>query len=105
MAWLWLLVAGIAETGWAIGIKYSDGFSRPVPTAITVVLMVFSFYGLAQALKVIPLGTAYAVWTGIGAMGTIIAGLFLFQETMDWIRAFCIFLILIGIVGLKWFSK
>ncbi|MCC9642795.1 quaternary ammonium compound efflux SMR transporter SugE [Rhodopirellula sp. JC740] len=101
MAWLFLLVAGLLEIGWAVGLKYTEGFSRPVPTLITVVIMIASFFTLSLALREIPLGTGYAVWTGIGAVGTAIAGIVLFNEPKDVVRLLCIGLIVAGIVGLK----
>ena len=100
-AWLWLLAAGLLEIVWAVGLKYSEGFTRLTPSAITVVAMGASFWCLARALKDIPLGTGYAIWVGIGAVGTAIAGVLLFSEPATWPRAFCIALILAGIVGLK----
>ncbi|MFI2811206.1 MULTISPECIES: quaternary ammonium compound efflux SMR transporter SugE [Microbulbifer] len=99
--WMLLLVAGLLEVGWAIGLKYSDGFTRPLPSVLTVVTMVASFYFLAQALKVIPVGTGYAVWTGIGAVGTAILGIVLFAESTALPRLFCIGLIVAGIAGLR----
>ena len=100
-AWLWLLAAGLLEIVWAVGLKYSEGFSRLGPSAITVVAMGASFWCLARALREIPLGTGYAVWVGIGAVGTAIAGVLLFSEPATWPRAFCVGLILAGIIGLK----
>lgn len=99
--WLLLFIAGLLEVGWAIGLKYTDGFSRPLPSALTIVTMVASFYFLAQALKVIPVGTGYAVWTGIGAVGTAILGIVLFAESTALPRLLCIALIVAGIIGLK----
>ena len=101
IAWLWLLAAGLLEIVWAIGLKYSEGFTRLVPSAITVVAMGASFWCLARALREIPLGTGYAVWVGIGAVGTAIAGVLLFSEPATWPRALCVGLILAGIIGLK----
>ncbi|WP_430451395.1 quaternary ammonium compound efflux SMR transporter SugE [Rhodopirellula europaea] len=101
MAWGYLLIAGLLEIGWAVGLKYTDGFSRPVPTVITIVIMIASFFTLSLALREIPLGTGYAVWTGIGAVGTAIAGMILFGESRDAIRLACIAVIVAGIVGLK----
>lgn len=101
MAWGYLLLAGLLEIGWAIGLKYTEGFSRPIPTAITIVIMIASFFTLSLALREIPLGTGYAVWTGIGAVGTAIAGMILFGESRDAIRLACIAVIVSGIVGLK----
>jgi len=101
MAWLILLVAGLCEIAWAVGLKYTDGFTRPTPTTLVVGAMVASVWLLAIALKTIPLGTGYAVWTGIGAVGTAIVGMLLFDESRDALRIVCILLIVAGIVGLK----
>jgi quaternary ammonium compound-resistance protein SugE len=101
MAWALLLVAGLCEVGWAIGLKYTDGFTRPLPTALVIVAMVASVWLLAIALRTIPVGTGYAVWTGVGAVGTAILGMFLFGESRDAARLACIGLIVAGIVGLK----
>lgn len=101
MAWALLLVAGLCEVGWAVGLKYTDGFTRPVPTALVVVAMVASVWMLAIALRTVPVGTGYAVWTGIGAVGTAILGMFLFGESREVARLVCIGLIVAGIVGLK----
>ncbi len=96
-----LVVAGLLEVVWAIGLKYTDGFRKPVPSAITIVAMIASFYLLAQSLKELPVGTGYAVWTGIGAVGTAIVGILLLGESRDLGRIFSIALIVAGIVGLK----
>ncbi|HXH13526.1 MAG TPA: quaternary ammonium compound efflux SMR transporter SugE [Alphaproteobacteria bacterium] len=101
MAWLALLIAGLFEVGWAIGLKYTHGFTRLWPTAATAVAMILSLFFLGQALKTLPLGTAYAVWTGIGTVGTVLLGMVLFGEPREGLRLLCIFLILIGIVGLR----
>ena len=101
MAWLVLVLAGLCEIAWAVGLKYTDGFTRPVPTALVVTAMIASVWLLAIALRTIPLGTGYAVWTGIGAVGTALFGMFLFGESRDAIRLGCIALIVAGIVGLK----
>ncbi len=101
MPWVWLIIAGILEVAWAIGLKYTDGFSRLWPTVWTVLLMLGSFWCLAQAVKALPLGTSYAIWTGIGAVGTAIAGILLFKEPATVARLVCIMLIIAGIVGLK----
>ncbi len=101
MAWIYLLIAGILEIGWAIGIKYSDGFTKLFPSIVTVVMMILSFIFLSQALKSIPIGTGYAIWTGIGAVGTAILGIILFNEPRDFGRIFCILLIISGLIGLK----
>ena len=99
--WIILCMAGLFEVVWAIGLKYTDGFTRPVPTALTVAGMVVSVWLLAVALRTIPLGTGYAVWTGIGAVGTAVAGMILFGESRDALRLACIALIVAGIAGLK----
>jgi quaternary ammonium compound-resistance protein SugE len=101
MAWLFLLVAGLCEVAWAIGLKYTDGFSRLLPTIGTVVAMAASIGFLGLALKSLPVGTAYAVWTGIGTVGTAALGIYLFNEPATLLRLACIGLILSGIVGLK----
>jgi quaternary ammonium compound-resistance protein SugE len=101
MAWLALLVAGLFEVGWAIGLKYTHGFTRLWPTVATVVCMALSFVLLAQALKTLPIGTAYAVWTGIGTVGTAFLGIVLFAEPAEAWRVGCILLIVIGITGLR----
>ncbi|HRL09551.1 MAG TPA: quaternary ammonium compound efflux SMR transporter SugE, partial [Aliarcobacter sp.] len=94
-------LAGIFEIFWAVGLKYSDGFTKLFPTIFTIVTMIISFYLLSLALKALPIGTAYAVWVGIGTVGTVIAGIILFGESMTLIRVISILFILIGIVGLK----
>jgi quaternary ammonium compound-resistance protein SugE len=101
MAWLILLVAGLFEVGWAIGLKYTEGFTRLWPTVATAASMLVSLTLLGLALKTLPIGTAYAVWTGIGAVGTVILGITLFGESADWARLICIGLIVAGILGLK----
>lgn len=105
MAWIYLFIAGLFEVGWAIGLKYTDSFTRFWPSAGTVFAMIASFYFLSAAVKTIPIGTGYAVWTGIGAVGTAILGIVLFDESREAIRIFCILLIVAGIIGLKIFSK
>lgn len=101
MSWIYLIVAGLLEVGWALGLKYSHGFTRLTPSVVTVVLMIASFWFLAQALRGIPLGTGYAIWTGIGATGTAILGIVLFAESAALPRLLCIALIVAGIIGLK----
>ncbi len=101
MAWVFLTIAGLFEIGWAVGLKYTDGFSRPIPSALTVLAMLGSFWLLSLALRSIPLGTAYAVWTGIGAVGTAALGILLFAEPASALRLACIGLIVAGILGLK----
>ncbi len=101
MAWVYLLVAGGFEIVWATGLKYTDGFSRLWPSVGTVAAMSVSMVFLALALRAIPIGTAYAIWTGIGAVGVAIMGIMLFNEPRDAMRLFFIFVIIAGIVGLK----
>ena len=99
--WLALTAAGLLEIGWAVGLKYAQGFTRPVPTALTLAAMIASMWLLAQAARHLPIGTAYAVWTGIGAVGTAILGMVLFGEPRTALRLACITCIVGGIVGLK----
>jgi len=101
MAWVLLALAGLFEIAWAIGLKYTDGFTRLWPTAWTVAAMVASVVLLALAVRALPIGTAYAVWTGIGAVGTALLGIYLFGEPATALRLACIALIVAGIVGLK----
>lgn len=101
MAWLILFVAGLCEIGWAIGLKYTHGFTRLGPSVLTIISMVVSLGLLGLALKTLPVGTAYAVWTGIGAVGTAILGIVLFAEPASAMRLACIGLIVAGIIGLK----
>lgn len=101
MAWIYLLIAGLFEIVWAVMMKYSEGFTKLVPSAITIVGMIISFYFLSLATKVLPLGTAYTIWTGIGAVGAVILGIVLFQEPKSALRLLFVLLIVSGIVGLK----
>lgn len=101
MSWLWLLIAGVFEICWAVGMKYACGFTKLYPSVFTAFTMIASFVFLALAMRTLPLGTAYAVWTGIGTVGTVLAGIFLFGESADVWRILCLFLIVSGIVGLK----
>lgn len=101
MAWLLLFLAGLLEVAWAVGLKYTDGFTRPWPTAATLVAMIGSVVLLALAVRTLPLGTAYAVWTGIGTAGAVLLGILLFQEPATLARLFFVGLIVAGIVGLK----
>ncbi|WP_210364713.1 quaternary ammonium compound efflux SMR transporter SugE [Bacillus sp. REN3] len=101
MAWFYLVIAGIFEVVWAIGLKYTEGFTKLVPSAVTAIGMVISFYFLSMAVKTLPIGTAYAVWTGIGAAGAVILGIVLFGEPRSILRLMFVAFILIGIVGLK----
>ncbi len=105
MAWLALLVAGLCEVGWAVGLKYTEGFSRPLPSVLTLIAMAASVLLLAWALKTLPVGTAYAVWTGIGAIGTALLGMWLFGEARDVARLVSIGLIVAGILGLKFATR
>lgn len=105
MAWTYLIIAGLLEIGWAVGLKYTEGFSKLWPSVLTVCAMIASFALLAQALKSIPVGTAYAVWTGIGAAGTAIIGMMLFDESRHVLRIVCIVLIVAGVVGLRFASR
>jgi quaternary ammonium compound-resistance protein SugE len=104
-AWIYLIIAGLCEIGWAIGLKYTEGFTRLWPTIITVAVMILSFFLLAQAMRTLPVGTAYASWTGIGAVGTTILGMILFNEPRDVLRLVCILLIIAGVLGLKFLAK
>jgi quaternary ammonium compound-resistance protein SugE len=101
MAWIYLLIAGLFEVGWAISLKYAQGFTRLGPSVATIVLMIFSFGFLSIALRTLPIGTAYTIWTGIGAVGTVFLGIVLFQEPIEVRRLTCIGLILIGVIGLR----
>jgi len=101
MSWIILFFAGLFEVGWAVGLKYTDGFSKPLPTVLTVAAMAISLGLLGLAMKELPLGTAYAIWTGVGAVGTVIAGIILFGESMALVRLVSVALIVTGLVGLK----
>jgi len=101
MAWIYLVIAGLFEVAWAIGLKYTEGFTRPWPSLGTVAAMAVSFWLLALSLNTLPVGTAYAVWTGIGAVGTAVLGIWLFGEPRHPMRLACILLIVAGIAGLK----
>lgn len=101
MAWVYLLVAGVLEVGWAYGLKVSEGFSKPIPSILTIIGMVLSFLALSQAIRTLPLGTAYAIWTGIGAVGTVIVGILIFREPADAARLICVGLIVAGVIGLR----
>ncbi len=101
MAWFILGIAGLFEIGWAIGLKYTEGFTRPLPTALTIASIVLSMGLLGLAVRTLPIGTAYAIWTGIGAVGTAILGIILFREPASVARIACLTLIVVGIVGLK----
>ena len=105
MAWVYIIIAGFFEVAWAVGLKYTDGFSKLGPSLGTAAAMIISFYMLSLGLKTLPIGTAYAVWTGIGAVGTVIFGMFVLGESKDLGRIICIILIVSGILGLKLFTK
>ena len=104
MAWTLLFIAGVFEIGWAVGLKYTDGFTRPWPTTLTIAAMVISMVLLGLAAKDLPIGTAYAVWTGIGAAGAFVLGILLFREPATALRILCVSLIIVGVVGLKLLS-
>lgn len=104
MEWIYLATAGFLEVGWAIGLKYSQGFTKLFPSILTIIGMIASFYFLSLSLKNLPLGNAYAIWTGIGTIGTVVVGIVLFREPINIIRVICIILIAIGIIGLKLIS-
>ena len=101
MAWISLFVAGLFEIGWAIGLKYTDGFSKLWPSVWTIVSMIVSLIFLEYALRTLPVGTGYAIWVGIGAVGTAILGMWLFNESRDIARILCLMLIVAGVIGLK----
>lgn len=101
MSWFILLLAGLFEVGWAVGLKYTDGFTRPLPTLLTVGAIIVSLALLGMAMKELPLGTAYAIWTGVGAVGTVLAGIILFGESMALMRLLSVGLIVAGLLGLK----
>lgn len=102
--WIYLVLAGIMEIGWAVGLKYTQGFSQVIPSMITVGFMILSLYFLSLALKSISIGTGYAIWTGIGAIGTAIIGILLLGDSKELGRVICIFVVIAGILGLKFFS-
>lgn len=104
MAWILLIIAGLLEIGWAIGLKYTEGFTRLWPSVATLGAMVASIALLGLAVRTLPLGTAYAVWTGIGAVGTVLLGIVLFGEAATIARLICVAMIVAGIAGLKLFS-
>ncbi len=101
MHWIYLFIAGMFEISWAVGLKFTHGFTHIIPSILTVIGMIASFYFLALALKHLPLGTAYAIWTGIGTIGTVVFGIILFKEPVTVMRLVCIALIISGITGLK----
>ncbi|MBS69005.1 MAG: quaternary ammonium compound-resistance protein SugE [Pseudomonas sp.] len=100
-AWIMLIVAGLLEVGWAIGLKASEGFTRPLPSVLTLAAMAASFFLLARAMQVLPVGTAYGIWVGIGALGTVLLGILIFGESTSPARLVSVVLLLAGLVGLK----
>lgn len=106
IAWAWpiLLIAGIFEVCWAIGLKYSEGLTKPIPTIFTIITLFLSMFLLSQATKYLPIGSAYSVWVGVGCMGTAILGILFFQESLSMAKVFYLILILTGIIGLKFNS-
>ncbi len=104
MAWIYLLVAGLFEVVWAVGLKYTEGWTRLWPSVGTLAAMVVSFWCLSQSLRSIPIGTGYAIWTGIGAVGAAALGILLFGDSASWPRLLCIGLIVCGVIGLKMVS-
>ncbi len=105
MSWVYLTIAGLFEVVWSVALKFSEGFSRLAPSIVTIGGMIISFYFLSLATKTLPLGTAYAIWTGIGAVGAVILGIVLFQEPVSLLRMLFLAFILIGILGLKYTSQ
>lgn len=101
MSWIWIFIASLFEISWAVGLKYSQGFTQLKATIFTIIAMILSYVFLSLGVKNLPIGTAYAVWTGIGAVGTAIYGIIFFNEPKDLIRVFFIFLIIVGIIGLR----
>ncbi|KAB8318179.1 multidrug efflux SMR transporter [Tolypothrix campylonemoides VB511288] len=101
MAWIYLLIAGLFEVGWAISLKYAQGFTKLGLSVATIALIILSFGFLSRALRTLPVGTAYTIWTGIGAIGTVFLGIILFQEPIEVRRLICIGLIVIGVIGLR----
>ncbi|TWU53604.1 Quaternary ammonium compound-resistance protein SugE [Candidatus Brocadiaceae bacterium B188] len=105
MSWIILITAGVFEVVWAVGLKYSKGFTQFFPSVVTSFAMIISFVLLGIAVRSLPVGTSYAIWTGIGSVGTVLAGIFLFHEPRDWGRICCIIFILIGVAGLRILSR
>lgn len=105
MAWIFLITAGALEIAWPIGFKYSDGFTKILPTIPTALALMLSFFLMSISAKTLPIGTVYAVWTGIGVLGTSVCGILLFKESYDLLRLTCILFIFVGIVGLKLVAK
>ena len=104
MAWVFLITAGLFELGWAIGLKYTDGFSRPIPSLLTILALAISLWTLSISMKTIPVGTAYVVWTGIGAVGVSVLGMVLFGESREPARLACLAIIICGVIGLNYMT-
>lgn len=105
MQWFYLILAGFFEVGWAVGLKFSDGFTKIIPSIFTIITMATSLYFLSLSLKTLPLSSSYAIWTGIGTIGTVILGIIIFKEPISVVRIVCVLLIVAGIVGLKLVSS
>ncbi len=105
MAWMTLILAGALEIAWPIGFKYSNGFTKILPTIPTMLALMLSFFLMSISAKTLPIGTVYAVWTGIGVLGTSLCGILIFKESYDIMRVACIMLIFVGVVGLKFVAK
>lgn len=105
MAWIYLIIASVFEISWAVGLKYSEGLTKPVPTVYTVIAMLLSFVFLSQATKHLPIGLAYAIWTGIGAAGTAIYGIFFFGESREVLKILSLVMVVAGVIGLKFTSQ
>jgi quaternary ammonium compound-resistance protein SugE len=105
MAWVYLIVAGLLETGWAVGLKYTDGFTKLVPSVLTLIGIAASMFLLGLAARTIPIGTAYSIWVGIGAVGAVLLGIVLFDEPRDFARMFFVALLVVSLVGLKLTTK
>ena len=104
MSWLFLIMAGIFEVMWAIELKYSNEFTNLIPSILTIIGLIASFYFLSLSIRTLPLATAYAIWTGIGTIGTVILSIILFKESVNYLQIFCILLIVVGVTGLKLLS-
>jgi quaternary ammonium compound-resistance protein SugE len=105
MAWIYLIVAGLLETGWAVGLKYTEGFTKLVPSVLTLIGIAASMFLLGLAARTIPIGTAYSIWVGIGAVGAVLLGIVLFDEPRDFARMFFVVLLVVSLVGLKLTTK
>lgn len=105
MAWVLLVIAGLLEAGWAIGLKYTEGFTKPVPSVLTIIVIVASMYLLALSARTLPIGTAYAVWVGIGTFGTVVMGMVYLGEPANAGRVFFLVLLLVAIIGLKFTAQ